>query len=148
MRRWLCFVSLLLVASLSACGGSNNNTTNNVGLFGDWNIVMYPSGSSTPSYVFALAMSQEGTSYSGSSITYTGSIAPPSDMCIDANVLRAQATTSGTNFTMTVTDSTTETAITVNGSLATQSGQLSGNYSNSATAACRASQGTVVMSPQ
>ncbi|MGC2110886.1 MAG: hypothetical protein WA655_15300 [Candidatus Korobacteraceae bacterium] len=132
---------------MSGCGGSNN-TTNNVGLFGDWNIVMYPTGSSTPSYVFALAISQEGTSYSGSSITYTGGVAAPSNMCINANALSAQATTSGTNFTMTVTDTTTDTVITVNGSLATQSGQLSGTYSNSVTAACQESRGTMAMSPQ
>jgi hypothetical protein len=147
MRRWPCLLSLLLAASLSGCGG-NNNTTNNVGLFGDWNIVMYPTGGTTPSYVFALAISQEGTTYSGSSITYTGSVAAPSNMCINANALRAQATTSGNNFTMTVTDTTTDTVITVDGSLATQTGELSGTYSNSATAACQESRGTVAMSPQ
>ena len=148
MRRWFCLFAVMITVSLSGCGGNNNNTTNNVGLFGDWNIVMYPTGSSSPSYVFALAMSQEGTSYSGSSITYTGGVAPPSNMCINANALRAEATTSGSNFTMTVTDAVTETVITIDGSLGTSTGQLNGTYSNPANAACEASRGTVVMSPQ
>jgi hypothetical protein len=146
--RCLCLLfSLVLAAALVGCGGSNNTPTN-VGLFGNWNVVMYPTASGTPTYVFALALSQEGTNYSGGSITYNGGVAPPSNMCINANTLRATAATSGSSFSMTVTDSTTSTVISVTGSLASQSGQLSGNYSNQASPACPESQGTVVMSPQ
>ena len=47
---------------------------------GDWNIAMYPTNSPTPVYVFALAMSQEGSStYSGASIAYNGSVVAPSN---------------------------------------------------------------------
>jgi hypothetical protein len=109
---------------------------------------MYPTGSGTPAYVFALAMSQEGSNYSGGSIAYNGSVAAPANMCIDPSTLRASATTSGSNFNMTVTDSTSSTVIAVTGTLASQTGQLSGTYTNPASPACTASQGSVVMSPQ
>jgi hypothetical protein len=142
---WL--LSLVLVATLAGCGGSDNTPTN-VGLYGNWNVVMYPTGNANPSYVFGLSLSQEGTSYGGGSITYNGGIAAPSNMCINPNTLRASATTSGTNFSMTVSDSSTNTVISVTGTLASQTGQLSGTYSNAASEACTASQGTVVMSPQ
>jgi hypothetical protein len=148
MQRFPYFLALFLLAMVTGCG-SGNNTTSNVGLFGNWNVVMYPTGSTTPSYVFGLAMSQEGNNnYSGASIAYTGGVGVPSNMCIDANALSATASTNGSNFTMTVTDTTTSTVITVQGSLATQTTTLSGTYSNLASQACVASRGTVTMTPQ
>jgi hypothetical protein len=148
MRLLSCLLALVLVAALAGCGGSNTTPTN-VGLFGNWNVVTYPRGSQNPSYVFALALSQEGNNnYSGGSITYNGGIAPPSGMCIDANTLHATATTSGSNFTMTVTDSTTSTVISITGTLTSENSTLSGNYSNDASAACIASQGTMSMTAQ
>jgi hypothetical protein len=148
MHRLTYFLALFLLATVSGCG-SGNNTTSNVGLFGNWNVVMYANGGTTPVYVFALAMSQEGGSnYSGSSIAYNGSVGIPSNMCINGNTLAATASTSGSNFTMTVTDRTTNTVITVNGSLATQTTTLSGTYNNLASSACTASTGTVTMTPQ
>jgi len=101
MHRLTYFLALFLLATVSGCG-SGNNTTSNVGLFGNWNVVMYANGGTTPVYVFALAMSQEGGSnYSGSSIAYNGSVGIPSNMCINGNTLAATASTSGSNFTMT-----------------------------------------------
>jgi hypothetical protein len=148
MRRWLLVLPLTLLVLIAGCGGGNSTPTN-VGLFGNWNITMYPTGSTTPAYVFALAISQEGsTNYSGSSITYTGGIAPPSNMCINPEALRATATTSGNNFTMTITDSTTNTVISVQGTLSTQTTTLSGTYSNQASSTCTASNGTMSMVPQ
>lgn len=142
------FLVLVLLATVTGCG-SGNSTQTNVGLLGNWNVVMYANGATTPMFVFALAMSQEGGSnYSGASITYNGSVAIPSNMCINGNALTATATTSGSNFTMTVTDTTTQTVITVQGSLATQTTTLSGTYNNPASEACSASSGTVTMSPQ
>ncbi|MGD0931839.1 MAG: hypothetical protein ABR902_14405 [Candidatus Korobacteraceae bacterium] len=148
MKRLSYFLVLTLLAAIAGCGGSNN-TPSNVGLFGNWNVVMYANGGTAPVYVFALAMSQlGGSNYSGSSITYNGSVGIPSNMCINGNTLAATATTSGSNFTMTVTDRTTNTVITVQGSLATQTTTLSGTYNNLATSACTASTGTVTMTPQ
>ncbi len=147
MRTLSCLLTLLLVVTLAGCGGSNTTPTN-IGLFGNWNVVMYAQGSGTATYVFGLALSQEGTNYSGGSIVYNGSVAAPSNMCINPNTLRATATTSGSNFNMTITDSTTNTVISVTGTLASQTGQLSGTYTNQASTGCTASQGTVVMSPQ
>lgn len=148
MKPLSCFLALVLLATIAGCGGSNN-TPSNVGLFGNWNIVMYANGSSTPMFVFALAMSQlGGSNYSGSSIAYNGSVAIPSNMCIDGSALTATASTTGSNFTMTVKDPTTQTVITVNGSLATQTTTLSGTYNNLASQSCSASSGTVTMTPQ
>lgn len=148
MKRLSCFLVLVLLVTITGCG-SGNNTPNNVGLFGNWNVVMYPNGSSTPAYVFGLAMSQlGGSNYSGSSITYTGTVPIPSNMCINAKTITATATTSGSNFSMTVTDSTTNTIIAVQGSLATQTTTLSGTYNNTASQSCVASTGTVTMTPQ
>ncbi len=149
MRIFSCLLALVLVAALAGCGGSNNTPTN-VGLFGNWNVVTYPTGSQNPSYVFALALSQEGSNnYSGGSIVYNGGIAPPANMCINANTLQATATTSGTNFTMTVTDTTTATIIRITGTLTSnQVSTVSGNYSNAASPACSSSQGTMTMSAQ
>lgn len=148
MQRFSYFLALVLLATTSGCGGSNN-TPNNVGLFGNWNVVMYANGSSTPTYVFALAMSQEGSSnYSGSSITYDGSVAIPSNMCINGKALTASATTSGSTFNMTITDTTSETIISVQGSLATQTTTLSGTFNNIASASCPAARGTMSMTPQ
>lgn len=150
MKRYLlCFLPLLLLITLPGCGSGASNPSN-VGLFGNWNVVMYPTNNPNPAYVFGLAISQEGNStYSGASTTYTGSVAQPSDMCINANSLRATATT-GTNgtFTMTITDSSTNTIISVNGSLATQTTTISGTYTNPSSQACKASQGTMSMTPQ
>jgi len=151
MKRSLCLtLALFLAAMLAGCGsGYNNPSTGNNGLFGSWNIVMYPNGTQNPVYVFALALSQLGTSnYSGSSITYTGSVPAPSNMCISANALRASATVNGSNFTMTVTDTTTSTIITVNGTLGTTNQSISGNYTNPASESCTASSGTVSMVAQ
>ncbi len=144
-----CLIALILVAILAGCGSGNNNTPTNVGLFGDWNIAMFPTGSSSAIYVFALAISQEGSNnYSGSPITYNGSVPVPTNMCINSSALRATATTSGSSFTMTVTDDTTEKVITMQGSLATSTTTLSGTYSNPASQTCKASSGTFSMTPQ
>lgn len=140
---------IALLACVAGCGTGANNPSN-VGLFGNWNVAMYPTNNPNPAYVFALAMSQLGSStYSGASIAYNGSVARPSNMCIDANSLRATATvSSNNNFSMTITDTSTNTIISVQGSLSTVTGELSGNYTNAASQACPASQGTVTMIPQ
>jgi hypothetical protein len=147
------FVSYLLALSLVAaavgCGSGNNNNNTTVGLLGNWNIVMFPTGSPNPSYVFAMAISQEGSNnYSGSPITYTGTVQAPSNQCINPQALRATATTNGSNFTMTVTDTTTQTVITMNGTLATGTNVLSGTYNNPASQTCSASSGTFTMTLQ
>lgn len=142
--------ALLLLTGLLGCGGSNS-TTQNAGLFGSWNIATYTANttSPTPIYVFALALSQAGPNYSGGSITYTGGVVAPPTMCINPATLQATATTNGSNFTLIVTDTTTHTVITIQGSLATQTGTLSGNFTSSSTfGTCPAESGTVVMSPQ
>jgi hypothetical protein len=150
MRRYYYYllVTPLLFSTVSC--GTGNNTSGNVGLFGNWNIAMYPTNNLNPSYVFALAMSQEGSSnYSGASIAYTGSVAQPGTMCINPNSLRATATTdSENNFTMTITDTSSGTVIGVTGSLSSQSTTLSGNYNNPPSRSCTQSQGTMSMVPQ
>ncbi len=150
MQRCFCLlITLVLIALTAGCGTGYNNPTTNVGLYGNWNVTMYPTGSATPVYVFGLAMSQEGSSnYSGAAIAYTGGVAVPSNMCINANTLTAVATTSGNNFNMTITDSTSQTVISVTGTLATQTSTLSGNYTNPASSTCPASSGTVDMLAQ
>jgi hypothetical protein len=148
-QRWFCFPVILLLVISAGCGGSGSSTVSNTGLYGNWNITMYPTGSSSPTYVFALAMSQEGSSnYSGGSLAYTGGVAAPSGMCINANALTATASTSGTNFTMTITDTSSGTVIYVTGSLTTQTTTLTGSYSNAVSNTCSASSGTVTMVPQ
>lgn len=151
MKRLSCIFSILLLMLLAGCG-SGNNAPKNVGLFGNWNVAMYPTGSQTAVYVFGLALSQEGTNYSGASITYNGSVPVPSNMCISASHLRATATTSTagntTNYTMTITDTTSNTVITVTGTENPQSTTVTGNYSNPASATCPASVGTMDMVPQ
>ena len=104
---------------------------------------MYPTNNPNPVYVFALAMSQLGSStYSGASIAYNGSVAEPSNMCINANSLRATATLgSNNNFSMTITDTSTNTIISVQGTLSSQSNALSGSYTNGASQACTAIAG-------
>ena len=111
---------------------------------------MYPTNNPNPAYVFALAISQEGNStYSGASIAYNGSVAVPSNMCINANSLRATATTdSNNNFTLTITDTSSNTIISVRGSLSSQNTTLSGTYTNAASQSCSQSQGTMSMVPQ
>ncbi len=143
-----CLIALIFVLVIAGCGSGNNNNVTNNGLFGDWNIAMFPTGSANASYVFAMAISQEGTSYSGSPITYTGTVAQPSNQCINTQALRATATTSGTNFTMTVTDATTQTIITMQGTLATDTTTLTGTYNNPASTTCPASSGSFSMTPQ
>jgi len=150
MRRILpCLLAAFLLVMTAACG-SGNNTPTNVGLFGSWNVAMYPTGNSSPVYVFALAMSQEGNNnYSGASTTYNGSVPIPNNMCIDSSTLRATATTStGGSFTMTITDTTSNTIINVQGTLPTQGTTISGTYSNAASTGCTASSGTVTMVAQ
>jgi hypothetical protein len=148
MRRWYSLVPILLLAVIAGCGG-DNNVDNNVGLMGYWNVAMYANGSQTAIYVFGLAMSQEGSNYSGSSVAYDGSVPVPSNMCINANTLRATATTSGNNYTMTITDTSSNTVITATGQLETNGATtLTGNYNNAASATCPASSGTLDMVPQ
>jgi hypothetical protein len=147
MKPCLCLLALLFLVTITGCGGSNS-TPNNVGLFGDWNIAMYPTGGANPVYVFALAMSQEGSSYSGGSITYNGSVGIPTNMCLNPNDLRATATTSGTNYNMTITDPATNTTISVNGTLPSGTQTVTGNYNNAASTGCPASQGSMSMVPQ
>jgi hypothetical protein len=138
-----------LLRLVAGCGSNNNTTPTNIGLFGNWNIVLDQNGTSNPIYVFALALSQEGPNYSGSSIPYTGSVPVPSGMCINSSTLRATATTSGNDFTLTVVDNTTNTTITIEGSLTSSTGSLSGTFnSSSPNGACHAEQGSSLMSPQ
>jgi hypothetical protein len=141
-------LALVVMLMSAGCGSGNNNNTGVVGLFGDWNIAMFPTGSASASYVFALAISQEGTTYTGSPTTYTGTVAQPSNQCINTQALRSTATTTGSNFTMTVTDSTTQTVITMNGSLANETTTLTGTYTNPASTTCAASSGTFTMTAQ
>ncbi|HEY1730852.1 MAG TPA: hypothetical protein VGG15_03845 [Terriglobales bacterium] len=140
---------IVLLVCVAGCGTGANNPSN-VGLFGNWNVAMYPTNNANPAYVFALALSQLGSStYSGASIAYNGAVAPPGNMCINANSLRATATLgSNNNFNMTITDTSTNTIISVEGSLSTVTNELSGTYTNGASQACPASQGTVTMIPQ
>jgi hypothetical protein len=148
MRRLSCFLLLIPVLMIAGCGSGTSNPTVN-GLFGDWNIAMFPTGSSNAMYVFALAISQEGSNnYSGSPITYNGTVPVPSNLCINTSALHATATTSGTNFSMTVTDSTSQTIITMTGSLSTFTSTLSGTYTNPASESCAASSGTFSMTLQ
>lgn len=152
MRRYYYYaVCLFLAFGTVSCGtGLYNNNPNNVGLYGNWNVVMYPTNDSNPAYVFGLAMSQEGnTTYSGASIAYNGGIAAPSNMCINPNALRATATVNNqSTYTMTITDTTTNTVISVTGSMPAQTTTVSGNYSTVASQACPQSQGTMTMTPQ
>ena len=145
----LILLPIFLLACVAGCG-TGTSSPHNVGLFGNWNIAMYPTNNPNAVYVFALAMSQLGsTTYSGASIAYNGSVTQPGNMCIDPLALRATATVgSNNNFTMTVTDTSSSTIISVTGSLSTVTGELSGNYTNGASQRCSASQGTVTMIPQ
>jgi len=149
MRHLSCLLALFLLLMTAACGSGNNAPTN-IGLFGNWNVAMYPTGSSTAVYVFALAMSQEGTNnYSGASTTYNGSVPIPTSMCINNTTLRATASTSaGGAYTMTITDSTSNTVINVTGTLPAQGTTVSGTYNNAASTGCTASNGTMSMAAQ
>ncbi|MGA7461274.1 MAG: hypothetical protein WBW69_13685 [Candidatus Korobacteraceae bacterium] len=152
MRRLSGLLVIFLLVMTAACGSGYNNPPTNVGLFGNWNVAMYPTGSTTPVYVFAVAISQEGGSnYSGASTTYTGSVAIPTNMCINGNSLSLTATTanSGTTFTMTITDTTSSTIINTNGSVpTTTTSTISGSYNNAASSTCPASSGTMTMVAQ
>ena len=149
MRRLPCLLAVFLLVMTAACGSGNNAPTN-IGLFGNWNVAMYPAGSSSAVYVFALAMSQEGNNnYSGASTTYNGSVPIPSNTCLNSDTLRATATTStGGSFTMTITDTSSNTIITAQGTLPTQGTTISGTYSNAASSACSASRGSMTMAAQ
>jgi len=152
MRLLSGFLVVSLLIMTAACGNGYNNPPTNVGLYGNWNVAMYPTGSQTAVYVFALAISQEGSNnYSGASTTYNGSVAIPTNMCINGNSLSVAATTtnSGTNFTMTITDTTSNTIISTSGTLSTSSNTtVQGNYNNAASATCSASSGTMTMVAQ
>lgn len=136
----------------AACGTGYNNPATNVGLFGNWNVAMYPTGSTIPVYVFALAISSEGTNnYSGASTTYTGGVAIPTNMCINGKSLSATATTTSSSgtFTMTITDTSSNTIISTNGTVpTTTTSTISGSYSNAASSTCPASSGTMTMVAQ
>jgi hypothetical protein len=143
-----------LLAMTAGCGSGYNNPTTNVGLYGDWNVAMYPTSSTTPVYVFALAISQEGNSnYSGASTTYTGTVSIPTNMCISASALSVSASTitsgSVTSYTMTITDATSDTVITVTGTLpTTTTSTVQGSFSNAASSTCPASAGSMTMVAQ
>ncbi len=151
MRHLSGLLVIFLLVMTAACGNGYNNPPTNVGLFGNWNVAMYPSGSTTPVYVFALAISSEGANnYSGASTTYTGGIAIPANMCINGNSLSVTATTNSTGtFTMTITDTSSSTMINTTGTLpTTTTSTISGSYNNAASSTCPASSGTMTMVAQ
>jgi len=150
MRRLAGLLIVFLLVMTAACGSGYNNPPTNVGLYGNWNIAMYPTGSTTPVYVFALAISQEGSNnYSGAPIAYTGSVTVPSNMCINADTLSASATTTNAGtFTMTITDTSSDTVISTTGTVPTESSSISGSYNNPASATCPASSGSMTMVAQ
>jgi hypothetical protein len=151
MRRLSGLLVIFLLVMTAACGSGYNNPATNVGLFGNWNVAMYPTGSTTPVYVFAVAISSEGTNnYSGASTTYNGSVAIPTNMCINGNSLSLTATTSSTGtFNMTITDTSSSTIISANGSVpTTTTSTISGSYNNAASSTCPASSGTMTMVAQ
>jgi hypothetical protein len=152
MRYLSGFLVITLLIMTAACGSGYNNPATNVGLYGNWNVAMYPTGSTTPVYVFALAISQEGNNnYSGASTTYTGSVTIPTNMCINGSTLSVSATTSngGTTYTMNITDTSSSTIIVVNGTISTTTtSTVQGAYSNAASATCSASSGSMTMVAQ
>jgi len=152
MRRLSGLLAIFLLIMTAACGSGYNNPPTNVGLYGNWNVAMYPTSSNTPVYVFGLAISQEGSNnYSGASTTYTGSVGIPSNMCIDGNALSvtASSTASTGAFTMTITDTSSSTIISVSGTLpTTTTSTVQGTYSNAASSTCPASSGTMTMVAQ
>jgi hypothetical protein len=152
MRLLSGFLVATLLVMTAGCGNGYNNNPTNVGLYGNWNVAMYPTGSTTAVYVFALAISQEGgANYSGGSTKYTGSVGIPSNMCIDGNSLSVSATTSngGTSYSMTITDTSSGTVIRVTGSVpTTATSTISGAYNNSASQTCSASSGSMTMVAQ
>lgn len=150
MRRLSGLLAIFLLVMTAACGSGYNNPPTNVGLYGNWNVAMYPTGSTTPVYVFAVAISQEGNNnYSGASTTYTGGVAIPSNMCIDGSTLSltATTTTAGT-FNMTITDTNSGTVITANGTVPSTTSSISGSYNNPASTTCPASSGSMTMVAQ
>lgn len=152
MRLLSGFLVITLLVMAAGCGNGYNSNPTNVGLYGNWNVAMYPTGSNTAVYVFALAISQEGSNnYSGGSTTYNGSISIPTNMCINANSLSVSATTSngGTSYAMTITDTSSGTVINVTGSVpTTATSTISGTYNNAASQTCSASSGSMTMVAQ
>lgn len=150
MRLLTGFLVVTLLIMTAACGSGYNNPATNVGLYGNWNVAMYPTGSTTPVYVFAVAISQEGNNnYSGASTTYTGSVSIPSNMCINGKSLSLSATSTSTgSFSMTITDTTSNTIISATGTIPTVTSTISGSYSNAASSTCSASSGTMTMVAQ
>ena len=62
----------------AACGNGYNSHPTNVGLFGNWNVAMYPAGSNTAGLCFRPRHLAEGANnYSGGSTTYNGSVSHP-----------------------------------------------------------------------
>jgi hypothetical protein len=152
MRLLSGFLVATLLVMTAGCGNGYNNNPTNVGLYGNWNVAMYPTGSTTAVYVFALAISSEGSNnYSGGSTTYNGSVAIPSNMCINGNSLSVSATTSnsGTSYAMTITDTSSGTVISVTGSVpTTATSTISGTYNNASSQTCSASSGSMTMVAQ
>lgn len=171
-------LTLLLSIALAGCTGGVTTATQT--LTGNWNVVLTQTATATAPFTltFGIALTQTNQTLSASSIPYTGNPGsnPPSpaasDPCLTALPLTgpgtvtgaianaAQATTSGTTITtpsfpatltLTLSDATNGTTITLNGQYQPGSNLYQGTFSlDSTDAGCvnPPASGLMVMVPQ
>lgn len=149
------FSALLLgivCLALASCGGQAHSNPG-VNITGNWNVVFTQNGDSAPSYTFGMNFSRNVTVIVGSEVPYTGGTVY-NNGCINYGKLNATGNTNGGSvITMTITDSSTNSQLTISGTANANVTQINGTFNatfgaNGSSPACAAQTGTVEFTRQ
>lgn len=113
----VCFI--LLCSLIVSCGGNSSPAPTPQAFTpftGAWNVSIIPAGTATPLYTLGLNLVQSGTLFNGSFAPFTGGTAHTDSCVADISSFTAQGNTSGSSYSMTLTDSA-GTHINIHGSL-------------------------------
>ncbi|HEY3928361.1 MAG TPA: hypothetical protein VGL89_08305 [Candidatus Koribacter sp.] len=151
-RIWWIFAVAVLSLGLAGCG-SQATSNPGVDISGNWNAFVTQAGQSSPSYAFGMKFTKDTSVVTGSEIAFTGG-SQPNTGCINYGSLTASGNVSGgSNVTITLTDSTTNSSFTINMTPNSGVTQMQGDFNavfgaNGSNAACAGESGTVLFTKQ
>lgn len=149
------FTALLFAGLALAVTGCGSQARSNPGVdvSGNWNIQLTEQGQSSPTFAFGMALTMNTSNIYGTLISYTGGT-QPTTMCINyANLALTGTTNNGSQLTMSIVDTSTNSNFTVNAKPNSAVTEMVGSYNavfgaNGSNPACAAQSGTVLFAKQ
>ncbi len=117
-------------ACLLSCGagGVTEPPHSDARVAGNWNVDLGPGGSAPSILSFGLAVNQTGVTLDGHVIPYTLGT-PANNGCVSTANLTAQGNVNGNAVTLVVRDASSNSTITINGTVNSAVSQIDGTFS-------------------